>query len=78
MTNALRIEAGELTAEELLTRLQAGDRIIIEREFLGNPHEITLRYDGDVYYCDTPTTLHRHQTRDGMRSCLESQGYSKD
>ncbi|MDY6818957.1 MAG: hypothetical protein SVG88_09885 [Halobacteriales archaeon] len=77
MTDALRIEAGELSAEELLRRLQEGTRIVIKREFLGSAHEITLRYDGDVYYCDTPTTLHRHQTQDGMRTCLESQGYCK-
>ncbi|MFB6300702.1 MAG: hypothetical protein ABEH65_10620 [Halobacteriales archaeon] len=77
MTEALRIEAGERSADELLDRLQNGIRIVIEYEFLGNTHEITLRYDGDVYYCDTPTTLHRHRTQDGMRSCLESQGYCK-
>ena len=37
--------------------------------------EVTLRHDGDVYYCDTPTTLHKHESSDEMRECLDEQGY---
>ena len=71
----LRIAPGDMTVEEILERLEAGQRIIIERDFLGSVHEVTLRYDGETYYCDTPTTLHRHQTIDGMRDCLVGEEY---
>ena len=71
----LRISAGEATAAEILERLESGDRVIVETERLGSVHEVTLRYDGDTYYCDTPTTLHRHDTAEGMRRCLDDQAY---
>jgi hypothetical protein len=40
-------------------------------------HEITLRHDGETYYCDTPTRLHKHQSTEEMRECLERQGYGE-
>ena len=75
MAGPTRIEPGELTVEEIIERLHAGDRVVIERELLGGVHEVTLRFDGQIYYCDTPTTLHRHETPEGMRSCLDKQRY---
>ena len=75
MAGATRIEPGELTVEEILERLHAGERVVIDRELLGGVHEVTLRFDGEVYYCDTPTTLHRHDTPEGMRACLAEQRY---
>ncbi len=77
MAEPTRIRPGELTVEEILDRLHAGDRIIIEQELLGGVHDITLRFDGDIYYCDTPTTLHRHETPEGMRACLDKQRYGE-
>ena len=75
MAPPTRVQPGELTVEEILERLHEGDRVVIERELLGGVHEITLRFDGNTYYCDTPTTLHRHDTPEGMRSCLDEQRY---
>lgn len=72
---SLRVQPGELTVDEILERLHAGERIVIERELLGTVHEVTLRFDGGTYYCDTPTTLHRHDTTEAMRACLEEQRY---
>ena len=78
MTGAtLRIEPGGATIDEILDRLDAGVRVIVTRELLGASHEVALRYDGETYYCDTPTTLHRHRTEAGMRACLERQGYGR-
>jgi hemin uptake protein HemP len=70
------VEAGEYGPEELLTALEGGDRIVVRTEFLGTEHEVTLRHDGEVYYCDTPTRLHKHDTAEEMRTCLENQGYA--
>ncbi|WP_324755873.1 hypothetical protein [Haloarcula montana] len=72
----LVVEAGEYTVEELLDTLEDGRRVVVRMEFLGSAHEVTLRYD-DVWYCDTPTRLHKHESRAEMRTCLERQGYAQ-
>jgi hemin uptake protein HemP len=77
MTEPLVIEAGELGVEELLTALEDGKRVVVQTEFLGSEHEVTLRHDGETYYCDTPTRLHKHATAEEMRTCLERQGYGE-
>ena len=40
--------------------------------------ELTLRFDGETYYCDTPTTLHKHDTPEGMMECMRHYGYVRD
>jgi hemin uptake protein HemP len=75
MTDTLVVDAGEMDTEELLETLESGRRVVVRTEFLGGEHEVTLRHDGETYYCDTPTRLHKHDTPEGMRSCLEEQGY---
>jgi hemin uptake protein HemP len=78
MTDALVIEAGELSVEEILAALEEGRRVVVTTEFLGSEHEVTLRHDGETYYCDTPTRLHKHDSSDEMRTCLRRQGYGTD
>jgi hypothetical protein len=75
MSGSNVVESGEYTADELLERLREGERLVVRTEVLGNPEELTLRYDGEVYYCDTPTTLHKHDTAEGMRECMQHYGY---
>jgi hemin uptake protein HemP len=78
MSDPLVVDAGEYDTDALLSRLEEGQRVIVRTEFLDSEHEVTLRHDGETYYCDTPTTLHKHETADGMRECLESQGYGRE
>lgn len=78
MADLLRIESGELTADEILDALREGRRIIVRAEMLGGIHEVTLRHDGSTFYCDTPTTLHKHEDEEGMRTCVRKMGYAKD
>lgn len=78
MTDPLRVRAGELEADEILAALREGRRVRIVTELLGSEHEVTLRHDGHVFYCDTPTTLHKHESEEGMRRCIEEQGYVPD
>ncbi|KTG19994.1 hypothetical protein [Haloferax profundi] len=78
MADLLRIESGELTADEILDALLDGHRIIVRAEMLGGIHEVTLRHDGSTFYCDTPTTLHKHEDEAGMRTCVMKMGYAKD
>ncbi|SFL38452.1 hypothetical protein SAMN04487950_3569 [Halogranum rubrum] len=77
MPEPLHAKAGELSADEILDALREGRRVVIETEMLGGVHKVTLRIDGDVYYCDTPTTLHRHPDEEGMRTCIDRMGYGR-
>jgi hypothetical protein len=77
MGEQITVDAGEYDTEAVLEALRAGDRVLVRTDFAGSTHEVVLRFDGETYYCDTPTTLHRHETEDGMRTCLEDQGYSR-
>lgn len=78
MTEPLRVASGELSIDELVTALNEGRRVIVETELLGATHDVTLRFDGDTYYCDTPTTLHKHDDETEMRECIRRFGYCKD
>ncbi|MXR51678.1 hypothetical protein GRX03_08685 [Halovenus sp. WSH3] len=78
MDEPLVIEAGERTVEEIMAALEDGQRVVVRTEFLGSEHEVTLRYSGETYYCDTPARLHKHDSAEEMRSCLRNQGYGTD
>lgn len=75
MAAPLRIDAGELTTDELIEELTAGRRVLLSVELFGTETEVSLRYDGDTYYCDTPTRLHKHDSTAEMRTCLRNRGY---
>ncbi|MFB6250301.1 MAG: hypothetical protein ABEI27_01210 [Halobellus sp.] len=77
MADPLRIESGELTATEILDELREGRRVVVEAELLGGTHQLSLRHDGETYYCDTPTTLHKHDDEAEMRTCIENMGYGR-
>jgi hypothetical protein len=70
-------DAGEKGAEELLAVLKSERRVVLRTELLDAEHEVTLRWDGETFYCDTPTRLHKHDSETGMRRCLETQGYGR-
>jgi hypothetical protein len=78
MPEPLRAKSGELTADEILTALQDGRRVVIETEMLGEPHQVILRHDGTTFYCDTPTTLHKHGSEHEMRTCIDRMGYARE
>jgi hemin uptake protein HemP len=77
MPEPLRIDSGELTADEILTAVQEGRRVVVRTEMLGGTYEVTLRHDGTIFYCDTPTTLHKHEDEEGMRTCIAKMGYAR-
>ena len=78
MTGPLVVESGELSADEVLSALDDGRSVVVRVEFAGATHEVTLRFDGNTYYCDTPTRLHRHTDEAEMRGCIENDGYASD
>ncbi len=75
MPDPLRIDAGECTADEIITAIRDGRRVVVTTTILDAEHEVTLRYDGLVFYCDTPTRLHRHESEREMRACIRKMGY---
>ncbi|ELY64096.1 hypothetical protein [Natronococcus jeotgali] len=75
MADPLRIEAGDLEADAILEAIEEGRHVVVTTTTLGDEHEVTLRYDGSVYYCDTPTRLHRHESAREMRTCIRNMGY---
>ena len=78
MREPLVVDAGELSVEEIMTTLEDGRRVVVRTEFLGSEHEVTLRYNGGTYYCDTPARLHKHDSAEEMQHCLREQGYSSE
>jgi hypothetical protein len=73
----LHVSAGELSADEVLAALKEGRRVVVRTELLGSEQAVTLRWDGDIDYCDTPTQLHEHESEAEMCECIERQGYSR-
>lgn len=78
MGDVLVVDAGEYSTDDLLAALERGQRVVVTTEFLGTEREVTLRYDDEAYYCDTPTRLHRHESREEMRACIDRHGYGDD
>ena len=76
--DSLVTDAGNMSVDELLDALERGRRVVVRLDYLGDAHEVTLRWDGRAYYCDTPTRGHRHERREEMRACIETQGYAED
>lgn len=72
----LRKTAGELTPDEIIEALEDGRRVIITVEMLGSKTDVALRHDGELFYCDTPTRLHKHDDVEEMRACIEQMGYA--
>ncbi|WP_408959837.1 hypothetical protein [Natrinema sp. 74] len=78
MSNPLRIAAGELETDAIMAAIEDGHRVVITTTAAQDEYEVTLRYDGSVYYCDTPTRLHRHESEREMRACIQKMGYGAD
>lgn len=77
MSEPTAIEPGEHTVEELLDRLTDGERFVVRTQVLGSTEELSLRFDGETYYCDSPTILHKHTEPAEMRECIEKLGFAR-
>ena len=74
MTQPLRIRAGELEVDAIVEALHDGRWVVITTTVLEDEYDVTLRHDGTIYYCDTPTRLHRHESESEMRACIRKRG----
>ncbi|MFC7135920.1 hypothetical protein [Halobaculum litoreum] len=73
----LEVDAGELTAAEIIDALREGRRVVVTADLFGSERKLTLRHDGETFYCDTPTRLHKHQEEAEMLLCIERMGYAR-
>lgn len=73
-SDSIRVRSGDLTAGEVLEKLEDGHRVVIEVDLGVTTTELCLRKDGDEYYCDTPVKLLTHEDREAMKRCLERLG----
>lgn len=60
-----------MTSAEVIDKVDAGTRIVIEMDILGQSIRMAIRKRGETYYCDTPVKLLTYRTPEEMRSCLE-------
>ncbi|MFC7097385.1 hypothetical protein [Halobaculum marinum] len=74
----LEVDAGELTTAEIIDALREGRRVVVTADLFGSERKLTLRHDGETFYCDTPTRLHKHEAEEDMVLCIERMGYSRD
>jgi hypothetical protein len=78
MSEVPSIPAGELPSDEIVALLHDERRVRIRTEVAGDEHTVVLRYDGDTYFCDTPTKLLRSAAKEDLVRCLRRMGYSAD
>ena len=67
----IRIDRKEFSSEEVLKRLDEGQRVIVTVDVFGVEGEVTLRKTSGEYVCDTGVKLLTYDDRDGMRQCIE-------
>ena len=67
----VRISRKEFSSEDVLDRLDDGQRVIVTVEKLGISMEVVLRRIGEEYVCDTGVKLMTYDEREGMKRCIE-------
>ena len=67
----VRISRKELSADDVIDRLDEGQRVIVVLEVFGVEREVTLRKTSTEYVCDTGFKLMTYDDRDGMKQCIE-------
>lgn len=68
---SVRMSRKEFRSDEVLDRLDAGQRVIVTVEALGVSVDVALRKNEDQYVCDTGMKLMTYENRDGMQRCIE-------
>lgn len=67
----VRMSRKEFSSEDVLDRLDDGQRVIVTVEKLGISMEVVLRKIDEEYVCDTGVKLMTYDEREGMKRCIE-------
>ncbi|NUE01508.1 hypothetical protein HUB97_03240 [Halorubraceae archaeon YAN] len=73
----LCVHVGECSTDEIVAALNEDRRVRITVEMMGTERIVTLRRDGNTYYCDTPTKLLKHTGETEIRNCIKRMGYAR-
>ena len=71
MTEPIRVSRKEFSSDEVIERLDEGQRVVVTVEMLGVRRDVTLRKTNDEYVCDTGLKLLSYDDSAGMKSCIE-------
>ena len=71
MTQSIQITRKEFSSEDVLDRLDEGQRVIVTVTVLGVSMDVALRKADDEYVCDTGLKLMTYSDREGMKRCIE-------
>lgn len=70
-TEPIHISRKEFSSEEVLERLDEGQRVVIDVEVIGAGTQVVLRKQGGEYVCDTGIKLMKYDDREDMKQCIE-------
>lgn len=68
---AIEVSRKEFSSEEVLDRLDEGQRVVVSVDVLGVERDVTLRKTDEQYVCDTGLKLMSYDDREGLRGCIE-------
>lgn len=69
--SSVEISRKEFSSEEVLDRIESGQRVIVTVEVMGVSRDVTLRKTDNQYVCDTGLKLMNYDDRDGLKACIE-------
>lgn len=67
----IKIARKELSSEEVLDRIEDGQRVIVTVGTLGVEKDVVLRKTERGYVCDTGFKLLTYDDREGLQQCIE-------
>jgi hypothetical protein len=74
----VKISRKELSSDEIMERIQSGQRVIVTVEMLGVEREVTLRKTEEEYVCDTGLKLMNYEDQDGLKACIKRLRLTED
>lgn len=70
-TEPVRISRKELSSDDVLEKLDEGQRVIVTVEVLGVTKDVILRKTDGEYVCDTGFKMMSYTDREDMKRCIE-------
>lgn len=71
MADIKHVSRKELTADEVLSVIETGGRVIIEIPVMGRTMSVVIRRSDGTYYCDTPMKLMKYDDPVDLKACLK-------
>lgn len=69
--SSVEIPRKEFSSQEVLDRIDDGQRVIVTVDVMGIEREVSLRKADNEYVCDTGLKLMSYEDRAGLKACIE-------